>query len=247
MSLPPLILSIIMPVFNESGTVDKTIQRVLSKEVPNCSIQLIIVESNSSDGTREIVESFRDNPKVKIVLQNQARGKGNAVRSGIEVADGDIILIQDADDEYDIDDYDVVLEPILKGHADFVLGSRHSDDSGWKMRVFDDQPIKAFVLNCGHLFFTFLVNILYGLKLRDPFTMYKVFRRSCIANMSFVCDRFDFDYELLIKLVRRGYIPIEVPIQYHSRSFSEGKKIRIFFDPITWIYALIRFRFGPKP
>jgi len=247
MSFPNLKLSIIMPVFNEARTVGITIERVLSKDLTGFNIQLIIVESNSSDGTREIVETFRESPQVKIVLQNEARGKGNAVRSGLEVADGDVILIQDADDEYDINDYEVVLRPILSGEADFVLGSRHSQESGWQMRIFNDQPLKAFILNCGHLFFTFLVNTLYGLKLRDPFTMYKVFRRSCIQNMIFVCDRFDFDYELLIKLVRRGYRPIEVPIQYHSRSFAEGKKIRIFSDPITWLYALIRFRFGPKP
>jgi hypothetical protein len=115
------------------------------------------------------------------------------------------------------------------------------------MRKFVDQPVSAFILNCGHLFFTFLVNILYGVWLRDPFTMYKVFNRECIHQMEFICDRFDFDYELLIKLIRRGYKPIEIPVSYNSRSFAEGKKIRMFRDPITWLVALVRFRFSRKP
>jgi hypothetical protein len=111
------------------------------------------------------------------------------------------------------------------------------------MRKFADQPVHAFVLNGGHLFFTGLVNAFYGVWLRDPFTMYKVFRRDCIEGIHFESNRFDFDFEILIKLIRRGFRPIEIPVNYRSRSFLEGKKVRMFADPITWIKAIVKFRF----
>ena len=99
-------------------------------------------------------------------------------------------------------------------------------------------------MNFGHLVFRGLLNSLYGQKLRDPFTMYKVFRRDCLYGLEFECDRFDFDYELVIKLLLKGYAPKEIPIRYEARSFSEGKKIRMLKDPLTWIRALIRYRFA---
>ena len=235
-----------MPVFNEASTVCETINRVLNKNIPNIFIELIIIESNSTDGTKELILHYINNPRVILLFQEKPLGKGNAVRAGLNAATGDFILIQDADDEYDVNDYDILIAPLLEGTTKFVLGSRHND-SIWKMRKFINQPIRAFILNFGHLFFTFLVNILYGVRLRDPFTMYKVFKRDCIFEMNFICNRFDFDYELLIKLIRRGYKPIEVPVKYQSRSFAEGKKVRMIADPLTWLYALIRFRFSKKP
>jgi glycosyltransferase involved in cell wall biosynthesis len=235
-----------MPVFNEVNTVKVTIDRVLNKIIPDVSIELIIVESNSTDGTSDLVLGYKDNPKVCLIFQSQPKGKGNAVREGLKASTGDIILIQDADDEYDIEDYDKLLLPLRNGTVDFVLGSRHSDSS-WQLRKFADQPFNAFILNCGHWIFTFLLNILYGVWLRDPFTMYKVFNSKCIAGMDFVCNRFDFDYEILIKLIRRGYTPLEIPINYKSRSFAHGKKVTMFRDPLTWLVALVRFRFSKKP
>jgi glycosyltransferase involved in cell wall biosynthesis len=235
-----------MPVFNEVNTAKAAIERVLNKTIPDVLIELIIVESNSTDGTSELVMEYKDNPRVCLIFQSQPRGKGNAVREGLIASSGDIILIQDADDEYDIDDYDKLILPLRDGVVDFVLGSRHSESS-WQMRQFSDQPFKAFILNCGHWFFTFLVNILYGVWLRDPFTMYKVFNAKCISGMDFVCNRFDFDYELLIKLIRRGYKPLEIPVNYNSRSFADGKKVTMFGDPLTWLVALVRFRFSKKP
>lgn len=235
-----------MPVFNEVNTAKASIDRVLNKRIPDVFIELIIVESNSTDGTSDLVMEYKENPRVRLIFQAKPLGKGNAVREGLKCATGDIILIQDADDEYDVDDYDKLLLPLRNGTANFVLGSRHSE-SAWQMRKFVDQPVSAFVLNCGHWFFTFLVNLFYGVWLRDPFTMYKVFNRKCIHKMDFVCNRFDFDYELLIKLIRRGYKPIEIPVSYNSRSFADGKKVKMFADPITWLIALVRFRFSKKP
>jgi len=111
------------------------------------------------------------------------------------------------------------------------------------MRKFARQPVRAFVLNSGHWGFTILLNATLGIWLRDPFTMYKVFRRDCLNGLTLECNRFDFDWELLIKLVRSGHRPIEIPINYRSRSFQEGKKVRMFRDPLTWLRALIKFRF----
>ena len=123
-----------------------------------------------------------------------------------------------------------------------MLGSRHGT-SGWAIRQFADQPLQALILNCAHWGFTLLINGSLGIWLRDPFTMYKVFRRDCLQGLTFECNRFDFDWELLIKLIRSGHRPIEIPISYKSRSFKEGKKISMFRDPITWIWALAKFRF----
>jgi 2-polyprenyl-3-methyl-5-hydroxy-6-metoxy-1,4-benzoquinol methylase len=237
-----LSLSVIMPVFNEASTIDSGIKRVLDKKLDGVDIELIIVESNSKDGTKEIVLQYVDHPRVTIIFEEVARGKGHAVRTGLAKAKGDFILIQDADDEYDIEDYDALVEPLKDGREAFVLGARHGGGT-WKMRSFSDQPVRAFILNCGHWVFATLVNLFYGVWLRDPFTMYKVFRRDCIEGLHFECDRFDFDFELLIKLIRRGYKPLEISVNYRSRSFLEGKKIRIFSDPITWIRAIVKFRF----
>ena len=235
-------LSVVMPAFNEIGTTESAIEKVLQKELEGVDIELILIESNSTDGTREVVNRYKDHPRVRIILEERPSGKGHAVRAGLKAATGDFVLIQDADDEYDIEDYDALIEPLLSGREAFVLGARHGK-SNWKMRKFTDQPVQAFVLNCGHWFFTSLINILYGVWLKDPFTMYKVFRRDCINNITFECNRFDFDHEFVIKLIRKGFKPVEIPVCYRSRSFAEGKKVRMFADPLTWIKAIIRYRF----
>jgi 2-polyprenyl-3-methyl-5-hydroxy-6-metoxy-1,4-benzoquinol methylase len=238
-----LCLSVIMPAYNEVSTIKSGIERVLGKKLYEVDIDLILVESNSSDGTQNIVRQYEGHPRVTVIIEDEAKGKGHAVRTGLKHATGDFILIQDADDEYDIDDYDALIEPLRDGREAFVLGARHGGGT-WKMRTFSDQPFHAFVLNCGHWVFTTLVNVFYGVWLKDPFTMYKVFRRDCIDGINFECDRFDFDFELLIKLIRRGFKPLEIPVNYRSRSFLEGKKVRMFSDPITWVRAILKFRFA---
>jgi glycosyltransferase involved in cell wall biosynthesis len=242
---PPLhsgTLSVIVPVYNEAATVQTALDALLEKEIPGWTLQIVIVESNSTDGTRDIVSRYGNHPRVKLLLEDQPRGKGHAVRAGLAHVTGDVILIQDADLEYDFDDYDVLLAPIAAGRQEFVLGSRHGE-GGWAIRKFNDQPLQAIILNSAHWGFTLLLNAALGIWLRDPFTMYKVFRRECIVGLTFECDRFDFDWELLIKLVRKGHRPIEIPISYRSRSFKEGKKITMFRDPITWLCALVKYRF----
>ena len=234
-------LSILMPAFNEVKTIRQAIDRVLSKRIDDVEIELIIVESNSTDGTQEIVREYDGEDRVRVIWQDRPRGKGNAVRSGLEHVSGDFVLIQDADDEYDIEDYDALMEPLITGEAAFVLGARHGGGA-WKMRKFHDQRLSGYLLNFGHWFFATLVNIVYRLRLKDPFTMYKVFRADCLRGIKFECDRFDFDFELLIKLVRHGYRPIEIPVNYRSRSFKEGKKVDAFRDPWTWVRAIVKYR-----
>jgi glycosyltransferase involved in cell wall biosynthesis len=236
-------LSVIMPVFNERTTVGETLAAVLNKQIPNVVKEVIVVESNSTDGSRDMVLSYQDHPELKIILEDRPRGKGSAVRTGLANASGDYVLIQDADQEYDVNDYDILVEPLRTYRAAFVLGSRHT--GGGKMRELNDQPGLAAYLNFGHWVFCTALNLLYGQRVKDPFTMYKVFRRDCLHDLEFECNRFDFDFELVIKLVRKGYVPLEIPVNYRARSLAEGKKVTILRDPLTWIRALIKFRFSP--
>ncbi len=232
-----------MPVYNERATVQTVLTGLMAKEMAGLEIEVIIIESNSTDGSREVVEAYRGHPRVRLILEESPRGKGRAVRAGLAAAQGDIILIQDADLEYDLADYEELVAPIVSGRQSFVLGSRHGE-GGWAIRKFNDQPVQALILNVAHWTFTLMLNASLGIWLRDPFTMYKVFRRECLEGLTFECDRFDFDWELLIKLVRKGHRPIEIPVTYRSRSFKEGKKVALFRDPVTWMKALVKWRFA---
>ncbi|MEZ5286817.1 MAG: glycosyltransferase [Vicinamibacterales bacterium] len=231
-------LSVVMPVFNEKQTFADVATQLLAKDIPGLDIQLVIVESNSTDGTRDEVRRFEDHPRVTVIYEDRPRGKGHGVRTGLAHATGDFILIQDADLEYDLNDYEILLEPLRAFRCAFVLGARHGmDGKTWKMRHFTDQVLVSQVMNFGHLFFSTLFNVVYGQRLRDPFTMYKVFRRDCLHGLTFESNRFDFDWELVGKLVRAGYTPLEIPVNYTSRSFKEGKKVNFWRDPLTYFRA----------
>jgi glycosyltransferase involved in cell wall biosynthesis len=238
------LLSVIVPVYNERATFRTLMDQLIAKELPGIEKEIVIVESNSRDGTRDEVLAYRDCSGVQIVLQDRPRGKGHAVRAGLAAAGGHFIVIQDADLEYDLDDYDVLLKPLVSGQQAFVIGSRHSGSS-WKMRQFNDAPVAASLFNLGHVIFLTLFNLLYAQRLQDPFSMFKVFRRECLYGLTFECNRFDFDFEIVIKLLRKGYRPIEIPVNYRARSFSEGKKVSAWRDPLTWVRALVKFRVTP--
>jgi len=239
-------LSVILPLYNERSTFPQLMEMLVKKQIPKVDIEIILIESNSSDGSRELALGYRDHPRVKLILEDRPRGKGHAVRNGLKHATGEVILFQDADLEYDLDDYEGLIGPILEYRQNFVLGSRHSRSTRlWKIRKFNDQPGLAALANLAHLFFLALFNVLYRQRMSDPFTMFKVFRRECIYGLRFECNRFDFDWEIVIKLLRKGYRPAELPVNYRARSFSEGKKIAIFSDPITWLRAALKFRNSP--
>ena len=239
-------LSVVVPIYNEAATCGQVLDQLLAKTIPGLAIEIIIVESMSSDGSRQIVERYSEHPRVLLILQDRPRGKGHAVRQGLAAATGTIVLIQDGDLEYDMDDYEALLTPILENRANFVLGSRHTENkTRWKIRKFNDSVFLGRVFNFGHFVFLTLFNRLYGQTLSDPFTMYKVFRRECLYGLRLECDRFDFDHELVIKLIRKGFQPLEVPVSYVSRSPTEGKKVTLLRDPLTWIVALLKFRRSP--
>jgi glycosyltransferase involved in cell wall biosynthesis len=235
-------LSVVTPVFNEAATVGQVLEALAAKQVPGLELEIVVVESNSTDGSREIVKRYQDHPRFKVVLEDRPRGKGFAVRTGLAHITGDVVLIQDADLEYDFLDYAMLLRPVVDGRASFVLGSRHSGH--WKIRQFAQHWL-ADMMNLAHWALVFLMNTLYRQSMTDPFTMFKVFRADCLAGLDFECDRFDFDIEIVCKLLRKGYRPLEIPVNYQARSFEEGKKVRIFRDPITWLRAMWRYRSRP--
>ena len=237
------LVSVIMPVFNEYSTFEQSINRVLSKEISGVDIEIIVVESNSTDGTRNLLIKYWGNKKVNIILQDIPRGKGHAVREGLAIAKGDIILIHDADLEYDVNDYDALVDELTSWRSSFVLGSRHTGNL--KMRKFTDMPIIANLYNLGHIIFVSLINYLIKTNLKDPFTMYKVFYKDCIYGLNFRYKRFDFDHELVIKLCRKGFCPTEIPVNYIARSFSEGKKVSFLKDGISWIQKDIQLAYEP--
>jgi glycosyltransferase involved in cell wall biosynthesis len=241
----PLRLSVVLPVYNERETFSKVFDELVNKEIVDAEIEIVLIESNSTDGTREEVLSLPDDPRVNLILEDKPSGKGHAVRAGLARATGDVVLIQDADAEYDMGDYEKLLEPLRTFEASFVLGAREIHEGRRGMRHFEREQHMSQLMNIGHVAFLGLFNTVYGQRLKDPFTMYKVFRRDCLTDIHLECDRFDFDWELTAKLIRRGHHPVEVPVSYHSRSFSEGKKIKLLADPISWVRACFKYRFTP--
>src|SRR3989338_5125631 len=217
MTQNPQKLFIIIPVYNEVAYVAQLLDRVLAVKLP-LTKEIIIIESNSTDGTRDIIKKYEKKKDVKVFYQEKPLGKGNALKLGFQHATGDIILIQDADLEYKPEEYEKLLEPILSGQTSFVLGSRPLAKESWTIRKYPGYFFYARLLNLGGFFYTMLFNTLYFVWLTDPATMFKVFKKECISGMTFKSNYFDLDWELVSKLVRKGYAPVEVPVSYHSRS-----------------------------
>jgi Glycosyl transferase family 2/Methyltransferase domain len=235
-------LSIIVPVYNEERYVRDVLDALLAKELP-IEREIVVVESNSADNSRAIVRSFEDQPGIKTIYQDEPRGKGNAVRAALKLASGTIILIQDADFEYDLDDYDALLEPILQRRASFVLGSRSLGLDDWKVRRYASSPVKSMLTNLAQVAFARTFNLLYQQHATDINTMLKVFRYECIQGCHLRGDGFNLDIELVCKIVRNGFAPLEVPVNYVARGYDEGKKI-YFLDAYPSYRELFRCRFG---
>lgn len=233
MQKPPL-LSILMPVYNEAGTIHEIVSRVEAVDLGDVRKELIIVDDGSQDGTRDILKKMADNSPHKIYFHGHNMGKGAALRTALTYAEGDIILIQDADLEYDPAEYTELVKPILEGRADVVYGSRLS---GAKVaRAFN------FWHYIGNKMLTFITNVLYNAILSDMETCYKVFRADVIKNFQIKSNKFDFEPEITAKILKRRYKLYEMPISYYGRDFSEGKKIT-WRDGFAAIWALIKYRF----
>jgi len=233
-------VSVIMPVFNEVKTLENAINSVLElKEFLN--LQLIVVDNCSTDGTRELLQKIKNDINFEIIFDAEPQGKGIAVRKGLQIANGEIVSIIDADNEYTIKDLIKIIRFMRLSNSRFVLGNRHI--VGKKMRMFNNKKIRTLYYNFGHKVFTEFFNLLFHTKLQDPATMWKVFYLSEIDGYSFIGRGFEFDWELLALLVRKGHAPQEISIEYISRSHAEGKKIKSFRDPLLWVVYITYFRF----
>ena len=225
-------LSIIMPVYNESGTIMEITAKVMAVK-SDYAKELIIVDDASTDGTRDILKTFLGRNEVQIVFHDRNRGKGAAIRTALEHATGNIILIQDADTEYDPEDYERFLEPILKNKADVVYGNRFHGEA---------HRVLYFWHALGNQALTFLSNMITNINLHDMEVGYKAFRSDVLRRIQLRSDRFGFEPEVTVKVAKLGCRIYEVPISYHGRTYAEGKKIT-WRDGIKAIWCLVRYRF----
>jgi len=221
-------LSVIVPVYNEIRTIGEILRRVL--EVP-LDKEVVVVDDRSTDGTREWLLAQTD-PRIVVVPRERNGGKGAAVRDGLARATGEIVLIQDADLEYDPAEYPRLLAPILSGKVDVVYGTRFKGET----------RVLFFWHYLGNRFLSLAANVLFNTTLSDIETCYKVMRVEALKGIRLKCDRFGFDPEITAKLLKRRVRIAEVPITYYGRDYSEGKKIR-WRDGFVVLGALLRFRF----
>lgn len=238
-------LSIVVPVYNERATVGPLLDRVLAVALPaGLEKELVIVVGRSTDGTEEQVARYAGRPGVSLVSEGEPRGKGAAVRTGLARVTGDIVIVQDGDLEYKPEEYPKVLEPLLKGECEVVFGSRTmAHPQHWQFRRFSGlERFYGLFVNFGGVLFTGLFNFLYGTRLTDGATMYKVFRAEDLRSIVLRSDGFDYDWELAAKLARKGLRFGEVPVSYVARSRAEGKKIRFFRDGWRVLSAILRYR-----
>lgn len=223
-------LSVIIPVYNEVKNIDEIIKRV---QATRRATEIIVVDDGSKDGTREILKKLDGKRKVRVILHEKNQGKGAAVVTGLNAAQGDVLLIQDADLEYDPRDYPTLLKPIEEGLADVVYGSRFLGAA---------HRVTMFWHQLANKLLTLMTNILYDSILTDMETGYKVFKRDVIAGMTIRAKRFNFEPEFTAKILKRKNRIFEVPITFNPRDYSEGKKIKLK-DAFEAVWALLIYRF----
>lgn len=224
-------LSIIVPAFNEKGTVVELLDRVgrvaLDKEI-------VVIDDGSTDGTREILKAYDQRPGFVVRYHDRNRGKGRAIRTGLDAVNGEVVVIQDADLEYDPQDFVTMIEPIRQGRTQVVYGSR-------RLRRTSKQH-SGVLYYLGGMLVTYITRWLYGLNITDEATCYKMLDTSLIRSLGLQCEHFEFCPEVTAKLARRKVPILEIPISYFPRHKCEGKKIR-WRDAVEAIWTLLKFRF----
>ena len=223
-------LSVIVPVYDERNTVVEIVRRMRAVDLP-VDLEIVIVDDGSTDGTRDVLRQLADST-VRVVLHEHNKGKGAAIRTGLEKVTGDLVLIQDADLEYDPEDWPKLLNPVLRGKAQVVYGSRFTGE----------RRNMLFLHWVGNRFLSLVTNVLYNTTLSDMETCYKLFDRTVLEGITINASRFEFEPEITAKLLRRGIRIYEVPISYTGREFEEGKKIT-WRDGFIALWTLVKYRF----
>ena len=226
-------LSIVIPVYNEQATIRQIIERADNAPI-DLKKEIIVVDDASSDGTKKTLEEVNDNSKnIKVLFHDRNMGKGAALRTAFQSVTGDIVIIQDADLEYDPKEYPKVLEPILDGRADVVFGSRF---------LGGPRNVLLFWHYVGNKFLTLLSNCFTNINLTDMETCYKAFTADVLKKITIKCNRFGFEPEFTAKVAKNKFRIYEVPISYSGRSYDEGKKIT-WKDGLRAIFTILWFRF----
>ncbi|MFA6451193.1 MAG: glycosyltransferase family 2 protein [bacterium] len=228
------ILSVVIPVYNEKTTLREIIQRVNSVHIDGVSIEIVLVDDCSTDGTRELIENELAGEVRKAVHHEKNAGKGAALRTGFQHAEGDFVIVQDADLEYDPNEYAKILGPLLDGRADVVYGSRFIGEGAHR--------VLYFWHSVGNRFLTLVSNIFTNLNLTDMETCYKAFRTDVIKKIKIEQNRFGFEPEVTAKVARMGCRVYEVGISYSGRTYEEGKKIG-FKDGVNALVCIIKYHF----
>lgn len=231
-----MLVSIIVPVYNEQSTIQEVLKRVERVSLPRIEKEIIVVDDGSTDGTRAILEKLK---KYRIFFHNTNQGKGAAIRTGLERARGEVVIIQDADLEYSPKEYPKLLKPILENKAAIIYGSRFLNK---KYKLVGKEHVFLPSHYLGNIVLNWALNLLYHAHLTDMETGYKVFKRNVTKGIKLQANRFEFEPEFTVKALKRGYQILEIPISHKPRDFAEGKKIT-WKDGFIALWYILKYRF----